>query len=168
MAAHAVAGAPHPGQEVERDQHQVEEGDEQRQVLRAERAEHGALGERRRRSRKARGRSHSRNAAQTSDALNSTVVSSTSDDVQAVEAELVVDSERADPDLVGDELEPGVAGLEAGHERDRDPDRDQAAERASAGRPARAGSAIASTSEIASGSQMRIESVISSVLEIRK
>ena len=39
------AGAAHPGQEVERDQHQVEEHDEQRQVLSAEGAEHGALGE---------------------------------------------------------------------------------------------------------------------------
>ena len=44
--AHAVAAAPAADQEVERHQHQVEEDDEQRQVLRHERAEHGGLGQR--------------------------------------------------------------------------------------------------------------------------
>ncbi len=47
VALHAVAGSrPHPSdQEVERDQHQVEERDEQREILREERAEHRRLGE---------------------------------------------------------------------------------------------------------------------------
>ena len=41
----ALPPAPGPDQEVERDQHQVEEDDEERQVLRAEGPDHGGLGE---------------------------------------------------------------------------------------------------------------------------
>jgi hypothetical protein len=73
---HPVARAPDADQEVERDQHQVEEGDEQDQVLGAERAEHGALGEAEEEVEE-RGRSHSRAADHTSEAVNSTVVSTT-------------------------------------------------------------------------------------------
>ncbi len=43
---HAVGAAELPGQEVERDQHQVEEGHEEQEVLRAEGAEDGRLAER--------------------------------------------------------------------------------------------------------------------------
>ena len=41
----AAGPAPDAGQQVERDQHQVEEGDEQRQVLGEEGAEHRRLGD---------------------------------------------------------------------------------------------------------------------------
>jgi len=38
-----VVAAVDAGQQVERDQHQVEEADEERQILREEGAEHGRL-----------------------------------------------------------------------------------------------------------------------------
>ena len=61
--AHAVRAAPDADQEVERHQHQVEEQDEQRQVLRAERAQHRGLAERQHQVVEARAASHARAAA---------------------------------------------------------------------------------------------------------
>ena len=123
--AHAVSGAPRPDQEVERDQHQVEERHEQHQVLREEGTQHRALSQpepevvgvgpldlAHRRPRQRDREQHGREQHQR--------------DVEPVDPELVVDPEGADPDLVGDELQPRVAGVEAGDEADRDPDRDQA------------------------------------------
>ncbi len=136
----SVARPPHPHDEVEGDQHQVEEGDEQGQVLSAERAQHGALGQPeveveqpRALPLAQRGPDH-RGAEQHHREHDQ-------GDVQSVEPELVVDAERADPGGVGGELQPGVAELEPGEERDRHRDCHQAsAGRHSAGqRPRHAG-----------------------------
>ncbi len=120
--AHAVSRAPHPGEEVERDQHQVKEGHEQGQVLRAEGAEHGGLGQAEVEV-EAPGPIPLPQRGPDQGGAEQHGGDQDQGDVQPVEAQLVMDAERADPGGVGDELQPGVAELEPGHERDRDPQR---------------------------------------------
>ena len=117
-AAHAVAAPPHSDQEVERHQHQVEEEDEQREVLREERAEHGGLGERHveveqpralrlaAQRRPQRARANTERRQQRSGTRFSPSI-----------AELVVDAERRDPGVVGDVLQARCAGVEVGEQR---------------------------------------------------
>ncbi len=128
VAAHAVSRAPHPGEEVERDQHQVEEGHEQGQVLSAEGAEHRGLGQP---EMEVEGPGAVPLAQRGPDQRGAEQHRGDQDqgDVQPVGPELVVDPQRADPGGVGEELQPGVPELEPGHERDRNPERDEAAHR---------------------------------------
>jgi len=133
---HPLARSPHPDQEVERDQHQVEEHDEERQVLGAEGPEHRALGQAEVQvvdpgavPLAERG-PHERRAEQDAGEHHE-------QDVQPVESELVVDPERGDPHLVGPELKAGVSKLEAREERDRHAERDEAPHRHGAADQAR-------------------------------
>jgi len=57
--------------------------------------------------------------------------------VEAVEAELVVDPERGDPRLVGEELQARGVGVEGEQVVDRQPERDQRAAEHDPRRPAR-------------------------------
>jgi hypothetical protein len=111
--------APTADQEVERDQHQVEEGHEQRQVLREEGAEHGRLGEHEVEVEELRplprahvGRQHGGGEQQRGQ--------SHEEHVQATDAELVVDAQRRDPDDVGDVLQRRPAAVEIGDVTDRE------------------------------------------------
>jgi hypothetical protein len=106
----SLARAPLADEEVERHQHQVEEEDEQREVLRQERAQHRGLadpevdGEQRRAQRRPQhqpqrgGREQQRGQRD-------------EPQVQPVDPELVADAEVGDPLGVGDVLQPR-AGLE--------------------------------------------------------
>src|SRR5204863_5686534 len=93
------APAPDPRQEDERDQHEVEEGDEQREVLRRQRPEHRGLGQPDPEEERARAlpllearRQHGRHEEDPRQ--------QDQEDVESVDAELVMDPELADPRLV--------------------------------------------------------------------
>ena len=75
-----------------------------------------------------------------------------------------MDAERADPHLVGDELQAGCAAVEARDERDRDAERDQRAEHREPRHSSRGTNAASRPTN--SGSQIRIESVMSSAQEV--
>ena len=104
--------APAADQEVEGDQHQVEEGDEQRQVLGEERAEHGRLGEHEVEVEEPRAlpRAHVRGERRGGEQQRR---QADQEHVQAADAELVVDPERGDPDDVGDVLQAGAPALKS-------------------------------------------------------
>ena len=97
--------APLADEEVERDQHQVEEEDEERQVLRGEGAQHRGLRQReveREQPRpldRAERQPHRRHQEQQRRQRDQP-------QVEPVDAEVVADAERLDPLVVGDVLEP--------------------------------------------------------------
>jgi hypothetical protein len=125
---HAVGAAPDADQEVERNQHQVEEQDEQREVLCDERAEHGGLGEpeveavqapaalRRAQSGPQRGR-REQQCRQPDEPQ-----------VQPVDPELVADPQIGDPGVVGDVLQAGLRRVEVDQQEDRVGERDERAD----------------------------------------
>ena len=124
--------APHADEEVEGDQHQVEEDDEQRQILSEQRAQHRRLGEHEGRVEEARAlpaaqvRGECRGGEQQRGEADE-------ENVQAVDAELVVDAEFRDPHDVGHVAEPRpgrVVGDVADREAER---RERAEQRARAG-----------------------------------
>ena len=117
--------APHPGEEEERDQHQVEERREQDQVLRAQRPEHRRLGEREEQVERALAaprrpcaprvgrREHQRRQRDQEHA-------------EPVDADRVVHAERRDPVLVGRVVRHGArGGRHLDEQEDRDPERPQ-------------------------------------------
>ncbi len=132
----AVA-APDAEEEVERDQHQVEEEDEQQQVLSEEGAQRRRLGDQHQEEEqlwplllpeggkgRAAGPQHRRQQDE--------------EDVEPVDAEAVVDAEPGDPGDVDGVLQARGAGVEAGQGADRQSQRDKRAERRPpAGRPLR-------------------------------
>jgi hypothetical protein len=135
--AHPVAArAPAADQEVERHQHQVEEDDEERQVLRHEGAEHGGLGEREVEEEEARTvllreRGHER-ARHPGDRRQGD-----HEQVDAVHAERVADAELGDPLVVRDPLEPAGRVEVHQHNHDVREHADRSSERRPAGQPAR-------------------------------
>jgi hypothetical protein len=127
---------PDPRQEQERQQHQVEEQDEERQVLGHQRAEHGALGQAEeeeelpRRAPLSPRRPH--DAHQEDERREHD-----EEEVQPIDAQLVVDAERLDPHLVGGVLQPLGAPVEVDERPDRPRERAEGAEdRQRAGRGA--------------------------------
>jgi hypothetical protein len=120
---HAVGtGTPQRGEEDERDEHEVEEGDEEREVLREERAEDRALGE-------AHPEEEGARAAPVAEARGEDRGGADDrredeqHDVEPVDAELVMDAERADPHVVGDVLQPVLGALVVDEQPDRDAQR---------------------------------------------
>ena len=106
LHAARARGPRSPDQEVERDQHQVEEGDEQREVLGEERAEHGRLGEHEVEVEEPRALAPARAGCRRAvAAANSSVVSADQEHVQAVDRRACSGSRVGDPDDVGDVLQ---------------------------------------------------------------
>jgi len=131
--AHALvslAFAPHAGEEEERDQHQVEERDEQREILCQQRAEDERMGEAQMQEELALAaplaahRPERRRREQDRRQQDQ-------EQVQPVDRELVVNPELADPHLVRDVLKP-AARLRVDDEDDRVAER---AERPEGGEP---------------------------------
>jgi hypothetical protein len=100
-------GAPLADQEVERDQHQVEEEDEEREVLREEGAEHRRLGQREVEREQPwaldRAQEHPQRGGREQERRERD-----QPQVEAVDPELVADAQRLDPGVVGDVLEPAA------------------------------------------------------------
>ena len=139
-----MLGPPAPEQEVERDQHQVEEEDEEDQVLGQEGAEHGRLGEAEHQEvdarplrRVDRGPERGREPEDGGE--------QDQEEADPVDAQLVADAESRDPALVDGVLD-AARGVEL---RDDDDSEDQGGERAQCRHPA-ADSAGGQTGEQAS------------------
>ena len=116
-AGDPVRPAPLADQEVERHQHQVEEQDEQRQVLRQERAQHRRLGDARSGTRTASAAPAGRSASHSADGGEQQRRQRDQPQVQPVDAELVADAQLRDPRVVGDVLQAGRAGVEVEQQR---------------------------------------------------
>ena len=127
---------PAPDQEVEGDQHQIEERHEQDQVLREERAEHRRLGEHQLEVEAARalGRTGGANVAGQHGGGEDQRAHRDQGDVQPGDGELVVDAQRGDPHRVGHVLQALPPGLVVDEVGDREAERGQRAhERGDAG-----------------------------------
>jgi hypothetical protein len=116
--AHAIAAAPASDQEVEGHQHQVEEHDEERQVLRHEDTQDRRLGQRQPEEEEARAlalaeRRHQRARHPGERGQHD------HEQVEAVDPELVADAELGDPLVVGHVLQALGAPVEVGEQDDR-------------------------------------------------
>ena len=127
VAADPVAGPPGADQEVERDQHQVEEEDEEEQVLGEEGAQRPGLRE----------AEHEEVVARPVRALQRRPADrrgpeqrgqEDEEDAEPVDAELEADPELRDPALVDDLLKGAARRIEVDQQGDRQPERDEAAE----------------------------------------
>ena len=105
--AHALAAAPAADQEVERHEHQVEEDDEEREVLRHEGAEHRSLRKSQVEEEEARPLHHGERGHQRARHPGDRGQGD-HEQVEPVDAELVADAELRNPLVVRDPLEPAA------------------------------------------------------------
>ena len=126
--AHAARLAPPAAdQEVEGDQHQVEEGDEEGQVLREERPQDGRLGEHEVEVEEPRALPRAQVRGQHGGGEQQPRQRD-EEHVQPADAELVVNAQLGDPGDVGDVLQARAPGAEVGDVADREAQRGQRAQ----------------------------------------
>ena len=119
--------APGAEEEVERDQHQVEEEDEEQQVLGQEGAQRRGLGDQHPEEEEV-GPLLLAEGCERRPGRPDHRGEEDQEDVEAVDAEAVVDAEAGDPGDVDGVLQAGGAGVEAGEDRHRQAERDDRAQ----------------------------------------